>query len=174
MTFDIDANGIINVSAIDKATNKKTDIVITSGSGLTEEEIERMVKDAEANRDADSKKREIVDARNNLDSLVFATEKAIADAGDKVPADKKSEVEAAIAEAKTKLQSENLDELKAANERLQNASHSIAQFLYGQGDAAGAPGAEAQQPGAEQAQQQQDASSKNDDDDVVDADFKEL
>ena len=165
--FNIDANGIINVSAIDKATNKKTDIVITSGSGLTEEEIEKMVKDAEANRDADAKRREVVDARNNLDSLVFSTEKAMTDAGDKLPAEKKSELEAALTEAKEKLTSENLDELKAATERLQNVAHSMAQDMY-QG-----------QPGQEEAQAQPNPeetaqASKKDDDDVVDADFKEV
>lgn len=167
--FDIDANGIINVSAVDKATNKKQDIVITSGSGLTEEEIERMVREAEQNREADHKRREVVDARNNLDSLVFATEKALKDAGDKVPADKKSGVEAALTEAKGKLQSESLDEIKAATERLQTASHEIAQFLYGQ------PGAGAEAQGASAEAETQGASSgKKDDDDVVDADFKEV
>lgn len=168
VTFDIDANGIINVSAIDKATNKKQDIVITSGSGLTEEEIEKMVKDAEANRDADSKRREIVDTRNNLDSLIFATEKAMKDAGDKLPADKKSELEAALTEAKTKVTSENLDELKAAHERLQNVSHSMAQDMYGQAGA---------QPGPEDnanADQANAGADKKEDDDVVDADFKEV
>lgn len=172
VTFDIDANGIINVSGTDKATGKKQDIVITSGSGLTEEEIEKMVKDAEANRDADAKRREIVDARNNLDSLVFSTEKALNEAGDKVPADKKGDVEAALQEAKSKVQSENLDEVKAATERLQNAAHSIAQFLYGQdGQGAGAEGA--QQAGAQQ-EAQSESEDKKDDDDVVDADFKEV
>ena len=169
VSFDIDANGIINVSAVDKATNKKQDIVITSGSGLTDDEIEKMVKDAEANREADKSRREVVDARNNLDSLVFATEKALKDAGDKVPADKKGEVESAIEEAKAKQTSENLDELKAAHERLQNASHSIAEMLYGQ---QGAPGADA--AGAEAEQGATGSESKKDDDDVVDADFKEV
>jgi molecular chaperone DnaK len=169
VSFDIDANGIINVSAIDKATGKKQDIVITSGSGLTEAEIEKMVKEAELNRESDKKKREIVDARNNLDSLVFASEKAMTDAGDKIPADKKSELESAISEAKSKLTSENLDELKAASERLQNVSHSMAQFLYQQ------PGADAgQAAGAEGAEASSTNEKKNDDDDVVDADFKEV
>jgi molecular chaperone DnaK len=167
VTFDIDANGIINVSAIDKATNKKQDIVITSGSGLTEAEIQKMVKEAELNRDADKKKREVVDARNNLDSLVFATEKASKEAGDKIPADKKPELEAALAEAKTKLTSENLDEIKAATERLQNVAHGLAQYMYGQAGAQ-ADGANTN-AGAENAQ-----SAKKDDDDVVDADFKEV
>ncbi len=160
--FDIDANGIVNVSAVDKATGKSQNIVITSNSGLSEEEIKRMVAEAEKNRDADQKRRGVVDARNNLDSLVFAAEKGLKDAGDKVPADKKAEVEAAVAEAKTKLASENLDEIKAATERLQNVAHSLAQFMY-QGQ--GAPGAEAQGAGAEE---------KKDGDDVVDADYKEV
>ncbi len=171
VTFDIDANGIVNVSAIDKATGKKQEIRITSGSGLTEEEIEQMVKDAEVNREADQKKKEIVDAKNNLDSLVFATEKMIKDNGDKIPEDKKSELEAAVAEAKTKLGSDVLDELKAASERLQNVSHQVAQDLY-QAGAETAQGAsdqagQSEQPGAE-------ANTNKDDDDVVDADFKEV
>src|SRR5690606_33380113 len=139
---------------------------ITSGSGLSEEEIEKMVKDAEANREADHKRREVVDARNNLDSLIFASEKAMTDAGDKIPADKKSELEGAITEAKSKLQSENLDEIKSATERLQNVSHSMASEMYGQ--AGGAPRAETQ-PEAEAKSE-----SKKDDDDVVDADYKEV
>ena len=129
-----------------------------------------MVKDAEANRDADSKKREAVDARNNLDSLIFSTEKAMNEAGDKLPADKKSELEAALTEAKSKLESENLDEVKGATERLQNVAHSMAQQMYGQpgAGAEGAPGAEA--AGADAG----GSESKKDDDDVVDADFKEV
>ena len=167
--FNIDANGIIHVSSTDKATGKKQDIVITSGSGLSEDEIAQMIKDAEINREADTKKADLIGARNNLDSLVFSTEKAIKDAGDKLPADKKTDVEAALVEAKSKLASENLDEVKAATERLQNAAHAIAQDLYGQ---QGAPGA---QPEADQAADTKNASeSKKDDDDVVDADFKEV
>ena len=122
----------------------------------------------EANRDADHARREIVDTRNNLDSLIFATEKAMNEAGDKLPADKKTELESALKEAKEKLNSENLDELKAANERLQNVSHSMAQDMYGQAGAQ--PGAEGQAQGEEQ----QTSSEKKDDEDVVDADFKEV
>jgi molecular chaperone DnaK len=163
--FDIDANGIVNVSAVDKATGKSQNIVITSNSGLSEAEIKRMVEEAEKNRGTDQKRREIVDARNNLDSLVFASEKGLKDAGDKVPADKKAEVEAAVAEAKTKLTSENLDEIKAATERLQNVAHSLAQFMYqGQGGA----------PGTEGAQTADTTDEKKDGDDVVDADYKEV
>jgi molecular chaperone DnaK len=170
--FDIDANGIINVSAVDKANNKKQEIRITSGSGLTEEEIQRMVKEADLNRDADKKKREVVDARNNLDSMVFASEKLIKESGDKLPADKKTELEAALNEAKTKLQSENLDEIKAVTERLQNISHQLAEFMYSQ-PGAGAPGAEASaQPEAET--NADPSAKKKKDDGVVDADFKEV
>ncbi|MFP5386773.1 MAG: molecular chaperone DnaK [Bacteriovoracia bacterium] len=171
VTFDIDANGIVNVSAVDKATGKSQNIVITSGSGLSEEEIQKMVQDAEKNREADKKRREVVDARNNLDSLVFASEKAIKDAGDKVPADKKAEIEGAISEAKTKLTSESMDEIKAATERLQNVAHSLAQFMYQQPGAEGGAGAGAGgQPGAEQSE----SKKKDDGDDVVDADYKEV
>ncbi len=169
--FDIDANGIVNVSAVDKATGKTQNIVITSNSGLNEAEIKRMVEEAEKNRGTDQKRREIVDARNSLDSLVFASEKGLKDAGDKVPADKKTEIEAAVTEAKTKLTSDNLDEIKAATERLQNVAHSLAEFMY-QGQ--GAPGADAQGAGTQGAGAQGAASEKKDGDDVVDADYKEV
>lgn len=171
VTFDIDANGIVHVTSTDKATGKSQNIVITSGSGLSEEEIKRMVSEAEKNRDADKKRREVVDARNNLDSLVFASEKAIKDAGDKVPADKKAEIEGAISEAKTKLTSESLDEIKAATERLQNVAHSLAQFMYAQPGAEGGAGATA--AGASGSTESQ-SSKKDDGDDVVDADYKEV
>jgi molecular chaperone DnaK len=165
VTFDIDANGIVHVAAKDMATGKTQDIRITSGSGLSEEEIKRMVAEAEKNRESDKKKREVVDARNHLDSLIFASEKALKENGDKLQANQKSDLEAAITEAKTKLTSENLDEIKAANERLQNASHKLAEAMYGQA-------------GAQQAQGNPDASdagsTKKNDDDVVDADYKEV
>jgi molecular chaperone DnaK len=164
VTFDIDANGIVHVTSTDKATGKSQNIVITSNSGLSEAEIEKMVKEAELNRDADKKRREIVDARNNLDSLVFASEKALKDAGDKIPADKKTEVEGAVNEAKTKLTSDSLDEIKAATERLQNVAHSLAEFMY--------QGAGAQTGAGEGAQA--DAGAKKDGDDTIDADFKEV
>ena len=130
-----------------------------------------MVADADKNREADKKRREVVDARNNLDSLVFASEKGIKDAGDKVPADKKAEIEGAISEAKTKLASESLDEIKAATERLQNVAHSLAQYMY---QGTGADGASAgQSAGAEDAAGT-DSKKKDDGDDVVDADYKEV
>lgn len=168
VTFDIDANGIVHVTSTDKATGKSQNIVITSGSGLTEAEIKRMVEEAERNREADHKRREVVDARNNLDSLVFASEKALKENGDKIPADKKTELEGAISEAKTKLASESLDEVKAATERLQNVAHSLAQFMY-QGS-----GASPDQGAGAQAGSQESEKKKDDGDDVVDADYKEV
>ncbi|PIK14128.1 molecular chaperone DnaK [Halobacteriovorax sp. JY17] len=169
--FDIDANGIVNVSAVDKATGNKQEVKITAGSGLSEEEIERMVKEAEANKDSDAKRREIVDTRNGLDALILSSEKMIKDGGDKIAEGDKKELEAAIEAAKGKLQSEVLDELKAEQERLQNASHKIAEQMYQQPGAEGQPGPDmgAGQPGAEAG-----AQAKKDDDDVVDADFKEV
>ncbi len=174
VVFDIDANGIVHVSAVDKATGKSQDIRITSGSGLTEEEIQRMVNEAESNRETDQKRREVVDARNNLDGLVFSSEKALSESGDKIEKNSKEEIEAAIVEAKSKLQSESLDEIKAASERLQNASHKLAQAMYQQ-----PPGAETgSDAGAEQAKASESSaennSDKKNDDDVVDADFKEV
>ncbi len=169
--FDIDANGIVNVSAVDKATGNKQEVKITAGSGLSDEEIERMVKEAEANKDSDAKRREIVDTRNGLDALILSSEKMIKDGGDKIAEGDKKELEAAIEAAKGKLQSEVLDELKAEQERLQNASHKIAQQMYQQPGAEGQPGPDmgAGQPGADAG-----AQAKKDDDDVVDADFKEV
>ena len=172
VTFDIDANGIVNVSAVDKATNKKQEIRITAGSGLTDEEIERMVREAEENREGDQKRREVVDARNNLDALVLSAEKMIKDGGDKIADQDKTDLQAAIDSAKGKLQSENLDELKGEMERLQNASHKIAEQMYQAGAAAGAEGA--QGPEANAGADAGAKSQKKDDDDVVDADFKEV
>ncbi len=170
VTFDIDANGIVHVSASDKATGKSQEIRITSGSGLTEEEIQRMVKDAEMNRAADQERRQVVDARNNLDGLIFATEKMIKDGEGKISAQSKSELEGAVTEAKAKLTSESLDELKAAVERLQNVSHKVATEMYQAGGAPGADaGAQQGNPGAGA-----DAGAKKNDDDVVDADYKEV
>jgi molecular chaperone DnaK len=166
VVFDIDANGIVNVSAVDKATGKKQEIKITAGSGLSEEEIKRMVRDAEEHREEDLKRREVVDTRNQLDSLILASEKALKDGEGKISAGTKSDLEAAVVEGKSKLASENVDELKAAIERVTNASHKAATEMY---QAGGAPEGGAETAGAEEA-----SSSKKNDDDVVDADYKEV
>ena len=142
VTFDIDANGIVHVSAKDLGTGKEQHIQITSSSGLSDEEIEKMVKDAEANAAADKAKREGVDARNEADSLIYATEKSIKDLGDKINGAEKEKVEAAIAALKQALQGDNVEEIKAKTEELKQSSYKIAEELYKQQGAAGA------QPGA--------------------------
>ena len=134
-----------------------------------------MVEEAEKNRESDKQRRELVDARNSLDALVFSSEKALKDAGEKVPADKKTELEGAISEAKTKLTSESLDEIKAATERLQNVAHGMAEFMYqGNPQDGAAPGAGAQASADTDSAQAETAKDKGKDDDVIDADYKEV
>ena len=146
VTFDIDANGIVHVSAKDLGTGKEQHIQITSSSGLSDAEIDKMVKDAEANAAADKAKRESVDARNEADSMIYATEKSIKELGDKIDAAEKQKVEEAIAALKQAMQGDNTEEIKAKTEALKTASYKIAEELYKQQGAAGAgaqPGADA-------------------------------
>ena len=144
VTFDIDANGIVHVSAKDLGTGKEQHIQITSSSGLSDEEIEKMVKDAEANAAADKAKREGVDARNEADSLIYATEKSLKDLGDKADGAEKQKIEAAIADLKQAMQGDNVEDIKAKTEALKQASYKIAEELYKQQAAAGQAGAGAQ------------------------------
>jgi molecular chaperone DnaK len=131
VTFDIDANGILNVTAKDNATGKDTRITITSSSGLSKEEVERMAKDAEAHSAEDKEKREEIEARNSLDGLVYNIEKMLKDSGEKVQAADKTEVEAALAEAKKTLEgTPTAAELSAAHDKLTQASHKLAEVLY--------------------------------------------
>jgi molecular chaperone DnaK len=139
VTFDIDANGILNVTAKDNATGKDQKITITSSSGLSKEEVERMAKDAEAHAAEDKEKRDEVEARNGLDSLVYNVEKMIKEAGDKVSASDKTDVETALADAKTTLTgTPSATELNAAKDRLTSASHKLAEAMY-KASAASAP-----------------------------------
>jgi molecular chaperone DnaK len=151
VTFDIDANGILNVTAKDNATGKDTRITITSSSGLSKEEVERMAKEAESHAAEDKEKREEIEARNSLDSLVYNIEKMLKDSGDKVQTADKSEVEAALADAKKTLESSpSASDLKSAHEKLTHASHKFAEVLYkaqAANPAAGAPAGEAQPAG---------------------------
>ena len=132
VTFDIDANGIVHVSAKDLGTGKEQHIQITSSSGLSEEEINRMVKDAEANAAADKAKRESVDARNDADSLIYATEKTLKDLGDKVNAADKQAIDDAVAALKKALEGDNVEEIKSKTEALKQASYKIAEEVYKQ------------------------------------------
>ena len=169
VTFDIDANGIVNVSAKDQATGKEQSIQITASSGLSQEEIDQLVKDAEMHAEDDKKKRELVEARNQADALIYSTEKSIKELGDKVDADTKSKVESATTALKQAMEGENVDEIKRCSEELTNASHKLAEAMYQQASASGqqaGPG-----PGGETAGQ---AGGSAPDEDVVDADFEEV
>ncbi|EAT12702.1 molecular chaperone DnaK [Bermanella marisrubri] len=161
VTFDIDANGILNVSAKDKATGKEQSIVIKASSGLNDDEIEKMVKDAEANAEADKKFEEMIQVRNTADGLVHATKKTLEEAGDKATDEEKSAIEAAIAEVEEALKGDDKDAIEAATNKLTEASSGLAQKMY-----------------AEQAQQAQGAEGAQEeagkDDDVVDAEFEEV
>jgi len=171
VTFDIDANGILHVSAKDKGTGKDQKVTISNSSGLSKDEIEKMKQEAELNAESDKKQREAVESKNTLDNLVYQTEKQIGELGDKLPADKKTEIEAAIAEGKKALEGGNADEMKASVEKINTLFASFAQDLYGQAGAEGAaPNPEAAAGAANDAAQ--GASSKKQDDDVVDADFE--
>ena len=179
VTFDIDANGIVNVSAVDKGTNKKQEIRISGGSGLSEEEIKKMIQEAETNRDADLKRREVIDTRNGLDTMIFTTEKLISENGDKIREEQKKELETAIAQAKEKLSSENLEELKSATEALQSASHKVATELYQATSAqeqaqTNANANDGEQRAKANAGNSSDDKKKSGDDDVVDVDYKEV
>ena len=159
VAFDIDANGILNVSAKDKATGKEQSIVIKASSGLSDEEIEKMVKDAEANAEADRKFESLIGARNMADSMMHATKKSMAEAGDKLTDDEKQPVLDAIAALESVLGSDDQEEIEAKTKALTDASAKIAEKLYAAADA----GAQAT-----------DAGGRSADDDVVDAEFEEV
>ncbi len=169
VTFDIDANGIVNVSAKDKATNKEQAIRIQASGGLSDADIEKMVKDAEANADADKKKKELVEAKNQGESLVHSTEKTLKEHGDKISAAEKEAIENEIKALKTALEAEDLTVIKEKTESLMQASMKLGEAMYkAQAQAAGtadAAGAGADQPSADQ---------PSGDEKVVDADFEEV
>lgn len=167
VTFDIDANGIVNVSAKDQATGKEQSIQITASSGLSKEEIDQLIKDAEMNADEDKKKRELVEARNQADALIYSTEKSIKELGDKVDDETKSKVEAASAALRTAIEGEDTEEIKRLSEELTNVSHKLAEAMYQQASAAGQQAG----PGTESAEQPGGAAPEED---VVDADFEEV
>jgi len=170
VTFDIDANGILHVSAKDKATGKAQSIRIQASSGLSDEEVKKMVKDAEMNAAEDKKFHELVTARNQADNMIHAVTKAMKDAGDKVSADEKDAIEKAIAALQEALKGNDKDTIEAKTKDLTDASAKMAERLYaaGQADQAAA-GAQQGQPG-----QQQGQSSEQKKDDVVDAEFEEV
>ncbi len=168
VTFDIDANGIVNVSAKDKATGKEQSITITGSTRLSKDETDRMVADAQRMADEDKKAREAAETRNRADSLVYQTEKLLADLGDKVPADQKSSIEAAVAELREALKSEDTDRMKQASDNLQQASYKLSEMMY---QAASGGEQAAGEPGPEVGVGQEAAPGA--DDGVIDAEFEE-
>ncbi len=164
VSFDIDANGILNVSAKDKGTNKEQSIRIEASSGLSSEEIEQMQKDAEANAEADKTRRQAVDKRNEADQLVYATEKSLAEHGDKLSEEDRKPVEAALEETKKALEGEDVDAIAAAVTQLHESSHKLAEAVYADVEQ------QAAEQGAPEAGGQPDSAA--DDDGVVDADFE--
>ncbi len=167
VTFDIDANGIVKVSAKDKATQKEQSIRIESSSGLSKEEVERMKSDAKTHEADDKKKRELVEARNQLDTLVYASEKAVKEYGDKVSEDEKKKINEAVEKAKKALAADDLDEIKKAQEEVQKASHKLSEEMYKEAQAKAQ--AEQQSAGGDQESAQPGSEKKED---VVDADYK--
>jgi molecular chaperone DnaK len=174
VTFNIDANGIVNVSAKDLGTGKEQQITITASTNLSKEEVDRMVRDAEAMAAADKAKREEAEIRNNATSLIYSTEKSLKEVGDKAEASTRSDVESALTELKAKSENGTADEIKAATEKLQQASYKLAEALYkttgAPTDGAGAPG-DATTNGAAHDGAAHDGAAPQDD--VIDAEFKE-
>ena len=167
VTFDIDANGIVNVSAKDKASGKEQKIRIEAGSGLDDDEIDRMVADAKSNEKDDKKRRKAVEARNECDALVYATEKSLGEYRDKLEADVISDIEEAVKNAKAAVESGDVDEIKAKREALEKAAHKMAEVMYQHVAAQGEGGPEPP-PGPDAG-----PAPSGGDDDVIDADFEE-
>ena len=165
VTFDIDANGILGVSAKDKATDKQQSIRIEGSGGLAKDEIERMVKDAEAHLGEDQKRREVIEKRNALDSLIYQTDKTLEENKDKLPEELKNSAQQVLKEARTELESEDAAKLDAARERIEKEMHKVAETLYKtQASQQGASGDNGESSG--------DAGSGSDDD-VIDAEYTE-
>jgi molecular chaperone DnaK len=149
VTFDIDANGILNVTAQDKATGKQQKITITASTNLNEKDIDRMVEEAHAHEGEDKKRRELIEARNNADSLAYQTEKTLKELGDKVPAGEKSSIESQISELRKAAEGEDIQQIKQKSDALQNAFHALSQQLYAQGQAPQGGAAPGGMPGSD-------------------------
>jgi molecular chaperone DnaK len=164
VTFDIDANGIVNVSAKDKGTGKEQQITIQASGGLSEDEIKNMIKDAEANKEADKKKREEVDARNSADALADATEKSLKEHGDKVSAEDKAKIESSLTSLKDAIKDGNVETIKSKTKDLGEASMKLGEAIY-----------KSQQEQAKpEPEEAKESTSGGDKENVVDADFEEV
>jgi len=167
VTFDIDANGIVHVSAKDLGTGREQSIRITASSGLTEEEIKNLIKEAELHREEDRKKKELVEARNQADSLIYTTEKTLADLGDKVDQATRSNIEAHIKKLKEAMEGTDIQAIKSRSDELMRASHKVAETMYAQAGAAGAGAGAGAHAHAE-------GQAKKPEEDVVEAEFEEV
>ena len=174
VTFDIDANGIVNVSAKDVGTGREQKITITASSGLSKEEIDRMMKDAESHAGEDEKKKAVIEGRNRLDGLVYSVEKTMSENKDKVDAAAAGEIEAAIAESKTALSGEDVDAMNNAFERLQTASHKLAEAIYSQTPPPEADGGAGDQASSAAAGADSDGGASASDDNVIDAEYVDV
>ncbi len=166
VTFDIDANGIVHVSAKDLGTGREQSIRITASSGLTEEEIKKLVKEAELHAEEDRRKKELAEARNQADTLIYTTEKTLKEVGDKVDAATKADIESHIASLKTAMEGSDVQAIKTKSEELMRASHKLAETMYAQAGAAGA--------GAAGAHAHEEPKAKKPEEDVVEAEFEEV
>ncbi len=173
VTFDIDANGIINVSAKDKGTNKEQKITITDSTGLSDSDIENMVKDAEANAEVDKERREKIDLKNQLDSVIYGTEKTIKENKDKLPEDDVKAAEEAIEEAKKHLDGE-VEEMKAQVEKVNEVAHKLASAMYAQSQSEQGDQPEGGPEGGPQDSDESGGGDKSSEDDVVDAEFEDI
>jgi molecular chaperone DnaK len=176
VTFDIDANGILHVGAKDKATGKENKITIKANSGLTEAEIQQMVKDAELNAADDKKKLEVIQARNAADAMMHSVRKSLAEHGDKLDASDKEKIESALKEAEESLKSDDKATIEAKTEALMTASQKLGEKVYAETQAAqqAAAGASAAGAGGSGGGPAETQSSSRSDEDVVDAEFKEV
>jgi molecular chaperone DnaK len=174
VTFDIDANGILHVSAKDKATGKENKIKIQASSGLTEDEIQRMVKDAEANAEEDKKLRELIDARNQCDHMVHSVRKSLKEQGDKVGADDKAKIEAALKEAEEAMKSDDKAKIESATKTLAESAHKLAEQMYAQEQAQQAEKQAGAGASAGAGQEQPAGGTGQDDGNVVDAEYEEV
>jgi molecular chaperone DnaK len=170
VTFDIDANGIVHVSAKDLGTGKEQSIQITASSGLSEEEIERLVKEAETHAEEDKKKKDLVEARNHADSLIYQTEKSMKELGEKVDPTLKTNLEGVMEQLKKAMEGSDTEEIKRLSEELMQTSHKLAEAMYAK--ASGGAQAGDQTAGAEASAQAESKAAP--DEDVVDADFEEV
>ena len=168
VAFDIDANGIVNVSAKDQATGKEQSIQITASSGLSKEEIDKLIRDGELHAEEDKRKRELVEARNTADALIYGTEKTIAEAADKIDSASRMRIEETITSLKKAMEGDAIADIKRLSEELTNISHTLAQTMYQQ----------AQHPDSSQTgcgdQCAGNCASSDSDDDVVDAEYKDV